>query len=127
MLQDTIDLQLFDVLLTQSLKKLNHPNIVKLREVIREKDILYMVFEAMENNLYELMKDRKTPFPESEVKSISFQVMDGLAYMHKLGELHSQSIRVHVVNAILSAHLLTLRESNLLPCYENAQDTFTGI
>eukprot|EP00041_Stephanoeca_diplocostata_P018404 m.385080 g.385080 ORF g.385080 m.385080 type:complete len:739 (-) comp21002_c0_seq1:86-2302(-) len=72
----------------KSLKKLNHPNIVKLREVIREKDILYMVFEAMENNLYELMKDRKTPFPESEVKSISFQVMDGLAYMHKLGYFH---------------------------------------
>ena len=42
----------------KSLKKLNHPNIIKLREVIRENDILYFVFEFMQENLYELMKDR---------------------------------------------------------------------
>lgn len=33
--------------LCQSLRKMNHPNIVKLREVIRENDILYFVFEYM--------------------------------------------------------------------------------
>lgn len=42
----------------KSLKKLNHPNIIKLREVIRENDVLYFVFEYMQENLYELMKDR---------------------------------------------------------------------
>jgi serine/threonine protein kinase len=42
----------------KSLKKLSHPNIIKLREVIRENDVLYFVFEFMEENLYELMKDR---------------------------------------------------------------------
>lgn len=42
----------------KSLKKLNHPNIIKLKEVIRENDILYFVFEFMQENLYELMKDR---------------------------------------------------------------------
>lgn len=42
----------------KSLKKLNHPNIIKLREVIRENDNLYFVFEYMQENLYELMKDR---------------------------------------------------------------------
>ena len=31
----------------QSLRKMNHPNIVKLREVFRENDILYFVFEYM--------------------------------------------------------------------------------
>jgi serine/threonine protein kinase len=31
----------------QSLRKMNHPNIVKLKEVIRESDILYFVFEYM--------------------------------------------------------------------------------
>ncbi|KAL4137738.1 hypothetical protein PRIC2_001252 [Phytophthora ramorum] len=33
-----------------SLKKLNHPNIIKLKEVIRENDELYFVFEYMECN-----------------------------------------------------------------------------
>jgi serine/threonine protein kinase len=42
----------------KSLKRLNHPNIIRLREVIRENDILYFVFECMRENLYELMKDR---------------------------------------------------------------------
>ena len=43
---------------SQSLKKLNHPNIVKLKEVIRENDELFFVFEFMECNLYELFKKR---------------------------------------------------------------------
>lgn len=42
----------------QSLRKLNHPNIVKLKEVIRENDMLYFVFEFMKENLYQMMKDR---------------------------------------------------------------------
>lgn len=40
----------------KSLKKLSHPNIVKLKEVIRENDELFFVFEYMEGNLYELMR-----------------------------------------------------------------------
>lgn len=39
-----------------SLRKLIHPNIVKLKEVIRENDELHMVFEFMDANLYEYMK-----------------------------------------------------------------------
>jgi serine/threonine protein kinase len=35
------------VLFWQSLRKLNHPNIVKLKEVIRENDELFFVFEYM--------------------------------------------------------------------------------
>lgn len=31
----------------KSLRRMNHPNIVKLKEVIRENDILYFVFEYM--------------------------------------------------------------------------------
>lgn len=42
----------------QALKKLNHANVVKLKEVIRENDHLYFVFEYMKENLYQLMKDR---------------------------------------------------------------------
>ena len=42
----------------QSLKKLNHANIVKLKEVIRENDTLYFIFEFMKENLYQMMKAR---------------------------------------------------------------------
>ena len=47
-----------------------------------------MIFEYMNENLYELMKKRDHLFPESVVKNIIFQVMEGLAYMHKYGFFH---------------------------------------
>ncbi len=49
----------------KSLRKLNHPQIVKLKEVIRVNDDLYFVFEYMEQNIYQLMKDRTQQFPEA--------------------------------------------------------------
>ncbi|XP_029496092.1 serine/threonine-protein kinase ICK-like [Oncorhynchus nerka] len=71
-----------------SLKKLNHANVVKLKEVVRENDHLYFVFEYMKENLYQLMKDRSRLFPESAVRNIMFQILQGLAFIHKHGFFH---------------------------------------
>jgi serine/threonine protein kinase len=67
----------------QSLKKLNHPNIVKLREVIRENDELFFVFEYCDRNIYQMTKDRKKFLPESTIRHYMFQILSALAYMHK--------------------------------------------
>lgn len=72
----------------KSLRKMNHPYIVKLKEVIRENDILYFVFEYMECSLYQLMKDRVKLFSETEIRNWCFQVFQGLAYMHQRGYFH---------------------------------------
>ena len=72
----------------KSLKKLNHPNIVKLKEVIRENDELFFVFEYMEMNLYEVMKKRERHFPESKIRNVMYQIFQGLAFMHKHGFFH---------------------------------------
>ncbi|GAB2277924.1 Cyclin-dependent kinase F-4 [Dionaea muscipula] len=72
----------------KSLRKMNHPNIVKLKEVIREHDVLHFVFENMECNLYQLMKERGKGFSEVEVRNWCFQVFQGLAYMHQRGYFH---------------------------------------
>ena len=76
----------------KSLKKLSHNNVVKLKEVIRENDTLYFVFEYMRENLYQLMKERyesgdKT-FPEHIIRNMMYQVLQGLAFMHKHGYFH---------------------------------------
>eukprot|EP00929_Paragymnodinium_shiwhaense_P062003 TRINITY_DN3095_c0_g1_i1.p1 TRINITY_DN3095_c0_g1~~TRINITY_DN3095_c0_g1_i1.p1 ORF type:complete len:525 (+),score=125.79 TRINITY_DN3095_c0_g1_i1:184-1758(+) len=71
-----------------SLRKLIHPNIVKLKEVIRENDELYMIFEHMEGNVYELMKGRVKPLPETKVRNIMFQTMQALHHVHKGGYFH---------------------------------------
>ncbi|KAK5620938.1 hypothetical protein CRENBAI_016454 [Crenichthys baileyi] len=73
----------------KSLKKLNHANVVKLKEVIREHDHLYFVFEYMRENLYQLMSKREDKmFSENEIRNILFQVLSGLAFVHKHGYFH---------------------------------------
>ena len=76
----------------RSLKKLSHRNIIKLKEVIRENNTLYFVFEYMEQNVYEMMKQRQQTegrgFSESTVKKIMFQCLQALAFMHKVGFFH---------------------------------------
>ncbi|CAG09410.1 unnamed protein product [Tetraodon nigroviridis] len=72
----------------KSLKKLNHANVIKLKEVIRENDHLYFIFEYMKENLYQLMKDRTRLFTESSLRNIMFQILQGLAFIHKQGFFH---------------------------------------
>ncbi|KAG8198927.1 hypothetical protein JTE90_015135 [Oedothorax gibbosus] len=72
----------------KSLQKLSHANLVKLKEVIREDNTLYFVFEYMKENLYELIKSRENPFPENVIKNILFQILQGLSFMHKHGFFH---------------------------------------
>jgi|Transcript_104724 protein kinase len=71
-----------------SLRKLIHPNIVKLKEVIRENDELHLVFEHMENNLYEFIKGRVKALPESKVRNVMFQTLQALLHVHKNGYFH---------------------------------------
>ena len=55
------------------LRKLNHPNIVKMKEVIRVNNDLYLVFEYMQGNVYEMLKDnRARGMPEDKIKSVLY-------------------------------------------------------
>lgn len=72
----------------KSLRKLVHPNIVKLKEVIRENDELQLVFEYMETNLYSLIKDRSKGLPEKSVRNVMYQLLQGLGFMNKHGYFH---------------------------------------
>jgi serine/threonine protein kinase len=100
---------------SQSLKKLNHPNIVKLKEVIRENDELFFVFEYMDRNLYELMKNRDKHFPESKIRNIMYQIFQGMAFMHKHGFFHRdvkpENMLVIFSESPLPRWLLTSRRS----------------
>lgn len=49
-------LQLSEV---KALRRMNHPNIIKLKEVIRVVNEAYFVFEYIEKDLYRLMTDHK--------------------------------------------------------------------
>ena len=55
----------------KSLRKLNHSYIIKLKEVLLVAEELYMVFEYLDYNLYEVyskMKEEGKHFTEKEIK-----------------------------------------------------------
>jgi serine/threonine protein kinase len=57
----------------KALRKMNHPNIVKLKEVIRVNNDLYLIFEYMQGNIYEMIKESKSfGLGEDKIKSVLF-------------------------------------------------------
>jgi len=73
------------------LKKLNHPNLTKLKEVVKVSDELYFVFEYLDKNIYQMYTEAKgsgKTIPESQIRSIIYQTATGLAHMHKAGFFH---------------------------------------
>ena len=104
-----------------------HPNIIKLKEVIRENDELFFVFEFMEGNLYQLIIDRKyEPFPESRIRHITFQLFQGVAYMHKHGFFHRdlkpENLLIHG-DAVKIADFGLARETRSRPPYTDYVST----
>lgn len=59
----------------KSLKKFNHRNIIKLKEVVLVKEDLSFVFEFIEKNVFELYDEQKQegkPLPEETIRNIFF-------------------------------------------------------
>lgn len=80
-----------------ALKKLNHPNILKLITVFEHEDHFNIVFEYVERNLVQVIKHIKT---EGKIRSIVFQILQGLDYLHKKGYFHRY-------NQLLSIEILS--------------------
>ncbi|KAI3635021.1 hypothetical protein MIR68_006587 [Amoeboaphelidium protococcarum] len=74
----------------KTLKRLNHINIIKLREVIKEKNQLYFVFDYIRcGSLYDLiLKHDHLDWNFSLVSIVSGSILDGLGYMHANGIFH---------------------------------------
>ncbi|KAI3914926.1 hypothetical protein MKX01_018095 [Papaver californicum] len=68
----------------KSLRKMTkHKNIVQLKGIFTENNILYCIFEYLECDLYQLMEKRVNPFSEDQIRDWFFQVFQVLAYMHQ--------------------------------------------
>lgn len=79
----------------QSLRRLQHPNIIKLKEVVRENTELFLIFEYMDLNVYQITRLRSEQvgnvqniFNDKEVRSIMSQTLLGLQAIHKGGFMH---------------------------------------
>ena len=95
----------------KSLRKLNHHNVVKLKEVIRQKDSLYFVFEFMEKNLYEIISKNVVAPTEQEIKLMAFDSLQGIAACHKNGYFHRDLKPENLL--INGAHVVKLADFGL--------------
>lgn len=72
----------------KSLRKLNHENVVKLKEVVRTNNDLFFVFEYVEKNLYQVQKEHDNNMDIDDIKKIMYEILQGLSYIHKNGFFH---------------------------------------
>ena len=70
------------------LKKLHHQNIVEYKETIQSENALYIVLEFVENGSLAQMLKRFDCFPETLTAVYVYQVLNGLAFLHKEGVIH---------------------------------------
>ena len=54
-------------------RNFSHTFTVKLKEVVREHDNLYFIFEYMEKNLYQWIKSRDRYIPEQDIRRVTYQ------------------------------------------------------
>lgn len=73
-------------------RELNHRNITNLAETILEDKSIYMVFDFAEHDLLQIIHyhthPEKKPIPESTVKSVLWQLLNGVSYLHQNWVLH---------------------------------------
>ena len=82
----------------QALRKLHaHPNVIKLKEVLRERNELFFVFEFMDGDLLGVIRAAKANpplnpqspmMPHTKVRAIMYQMFQSLAHLHKCGYFH---------------------------------------
>lgn len=72
------------------LKCLDHPSIIRVRDVIMEDggNSLSMVMDYIDSDLERYITDSRGPLSPYTIKSIIFQILDGLQYMHLRRAMH---------------------------------------
>jgi cyclin-dependent kinase 2 len=70
------------------LKSLQHPNVVRLRDVVHDETKLYLIFEYLDQDLKKYMNAVGTGLPPYTIKSFMYQMLSALVYCHTHRVLH---------------------------------------
>ena len=93
------------------LRKLNHENIVKLLEVIREQnsDVSY-IFEYCDCNLFEFIENhrkQKMFISEAKIRNIIYQIVCGVKYLDSCNIMH-RDLKPENILMILNNNLIKI-------------------
>ena len=123
------------------LKKLNHPNIVKLEDVKATKDNYYIVMEYINGGdlrkcLKKYMKKYGKAFSEEIVQHLMRQIIDAIKYIHNLNIIHrdikTENIMVNFENEVDQINLNMMKAKAKLidfgiSCYTKKGLAYTAL
>ena len=107
------------------LRKLNHENIVKLLEVIREQnsDVSY-IFEYCDCNLFQFIENhrkQKMFISEMKIRNIVYQIICGVKYLHSCNIMH-RDLKPENILMIINNNLIKIADfgtAKEIPEYKN--------
>ncbi|KAK8870585.1 hypothetical protein M9Y10_008471 [Tritrichomonas musculus] len=94
----------------KSLRKIKHENVIKLLQVFRENDNLYLVFEYIPNGSLLHTINKRGSFTEPEIRYVIMQLLHGLHYVHRQGFFHRD---LKPDNLLWSGHTLKIADFGL--------------
>ncbi|KAG2194654.1 hypothetical protein INT47_002338 [Mucor saturninus] len=73
-----------------ALMTIKHPNIVNVREIVmgNHMDQVFIVMDFIDHDLKGLMSDMRSPFLQSEIKTLMIQLLSAVALMHDNWIIH---------------------------------------
>ncbi|OAC98080.1 hypothetical protein MUCCIDRAFT_150210 [Mucor lusitanicus CBS 277.49] len=73
-----------------ALMTIKHPNIVNVREIVmgNHMDQVFIVMDFIDHDLKGLMQDMRSPFLQSEIKTLMIQLLSAVALMHDNWVIH---------------------------------------
>ena len=72
----------------RALSRIRHPNVLRLLEVVRENEMLYLILEYAEASLYQWMRAAKAPLGEPMVRVLAHRLLLATSHVHKCGFVH---------------------------------------
>lgn len=110
-------------------REIDHENIVALKEVLLEDKSIYMVFEYAEHDFLQVIHHHsqtlRSPIPTALLKSLIYQLLNGLLYLHSAHILHRDLKPANIL--ITSSGVVKIGDLGLARIiYQPLQPLFAG-